>query len=54
MRKKWISLVALLVIPGLLCITSCTKKFVISEPEHALTEVVDVEVMKKQDGKLVK
>jgi len=38
MRKKlWISLVLLLVIPGLLCIASCAKKAVISEPAEVVS-----------------
>ncbi|HUV51415.1 MAG TPA: peptidoglycan-associated lipoprotein Pal [Anaerolineae bacterium] len=38
MRKKlWISLVLLLVIPGLLCIASCAKKTVKPEPAEVLS-----------------
>ncbi|MEA3427864.1 MAG: peptidoglycan-associated lipoprotein Pal [Thermodesulfobacteriota bacterium] len=40
MRKKlWISLVLLLVIPGLLCIASCAKKAVKPEPVEVQDEV---------------
>jgi peptidoglycan-associated lipoprotein len=38
MRKKlWISLVLLLVIPGLLCVASCAKKAVKPEPTQAVS-----------------
>lgn len=46
MRKKWRSLISLLVILGLLCIVSCTKRFVIHEPEYASIEKANVEVVK--------
>ena len=48
MRKKlWISLVLLLVIPGLLCIASCAKKAVISEPAEVQDEAAAAEAAER-------
>ena len=61
MRKKlWISLVLLLVIPGLLCIASCAKKAVKPEPvkalsaEDAAARTAAAEAAKAEQEKLAK